>query len=434
MKPFSILSQLFFSALVLFSVNSPAADIEQLDRIVAIVDRGVVTEQELKNRIQSVSKQFAKAGNPLPTENVLRKQILERLISDSLQLQFAEKTGLTADKNQVNLAVERIAEQNNLTLTEFAEKLQEDNISMSRFRVDIKNQLTMQRIRDRQILSRVKVTETEIDNLLTTQDANPAAHDEYEIAHILIHTPEESAPADIKAAKAKAKKAIEALQNGENFAQVSAKYSDASNAIEGGSLGWKQSTDIPALFLNALKPLQVGEFTELLRSPNGYHILMLTNKRGDDAPLMVEQTNARHILVKLSEITSDKEAKHKIDRIKERLDNNEDFIALARQYSDDGSASNGGDLGWVNPGDTVAPFEKAMNALQVNEISEPVKSQFGWHIIQVIARRSQDMTNEARRLKARQQIRNRKAEEKYQDWLREMRDRAYVEIKLDDDF
>ncbi len=425
---------LLFLSLFTLSQAAAAADVVKMDRIVAIVNHGVITEQELIKRIRSVKKQFSRTGQTLPPDGVLEKQILERLISDSLQLQYAARTGLDVSGNQLNLALERIAEQNNFTLTEFEEALSQDGISMDTFRGDIKNEMIITRLREREIMRRITVTETEIDNLLTTKQASPDALDEYEIAHILIRTPEEAAPEDIQAAKAKAQDAFSALQTGQEFSTVSASYSDAPNALEGGKLGWKKSTDLPSLFLEGIKPLAVGDHSEILRSPNGYHILKLVNKRGDNAPLMIKQTHARHILIKLTEIMSDNEAKHKIESLKVRLNNNEDFATLARQYSDDGSANNGGDLGWINPGDTVPPFEKAMDALAINEISDPVKTQFGWHIIQILERRQQDMSSQAKRLKAREEIRNRKAGEAYQDWLNELRDRAYVKIKLVDDF
>jgi len=411
-----------------------AAEVVKLDRIVAIVDQTVVTEQELESRIRTVTAQFKKQGTELPEENILRKQILERLISDTLQLQYAAQTGLKVDDNQLDKTIERIAEQNQMTLTEFAEALAKDGISMSKFRSDIRNEITIARLREREVDSRVNVSESEIDNFLTTQAANNENQDEFEIAHILIRTPEEGATEDVQKAKAKVDEAIKALQAGTSFAKVSASFSDAPNALEGGSLGWKSSTQMPALFLDALKTMQVGDISQPLRSPNGFHILKLTNKRGGNSPLVIEQTHARHILIKLSEVMSEKEGKLKMDGIKERLDNGEKFEALARQFSEDSTASNGGDLGWVNPGDTVPQFEKAMNELKDGKISEPVRSPFGWHIIQVLERRKQDMSKESARLKARQEIRSRKADEAYQDWIRELRDRAYVELRLEDKF
>ena len=411
-----------------------AAEVVKLDRIIAIVNQGVITEKELENRIHSVTNQLKKQGTELPPDNILRRQILERLITDSLQIQFAAQTGMKVDENQVNRAVERIADQNQMTMTEFAEALAKDGVNFNKFKADLKSEITIARLRERDVDNKITITETEIDNLLTTQASSGDSQEEYEIAHILIRTPEESASDVIKKAKAKAESALAALQSGTQFSKVSASFSDAPNALEGGSLGWKAASQIPTLFLEALRPLSAGESTQILRSPNGFHILKLTNKRGNNAPLVIEQTHARHILIKLTEIMSDKDAKHKIDGIKERLDNNENFEALARQYSDDTSASSGGDLGWLNPGDTVPPFEKAMSELKVNQISAPVKSQFGWHIIQVTERRTQDMSKEAKRLKARQEIRARKSDEAYQDWIREMRDRAFVEYKLEDQF
>ena len=414
--------------------NVQAEEVVKLDRIVAIVDQTVVTEQELESRIATVTAQLKKQGTELPAENVLRKQILERLITDTLQIQYAAQTGLKVDDNQLDKTIERIAEQNQMTLTEFSEALAKDGVSMRKFRSDIRNEITIARLREREVDGRVNVTESEIDNFLTSQAANTENQDEFEISHILIRTPEEGATEDVQKAKAKVDAAVKELNNGKSFAEVSASFSDAPNALEGGKLGWKSGTQMPALFLDALKTMQVGEVSQPLRSPNGFHVLKLTNKRGGNSPLVIQQTHSRHILIKLSEIMSEKEGKQKMDNIKERLDNGEKFEALARQYSEDSTASNGGDLGWINPGDTVPQFEKAMNELKDNQISPPVRTQFGWHVIQVIERRSQDMSKEAARLKARQEIRAKKADEAYQDWIRELRDRAYVELRLEDKF
>lgn len=414
--------------------NAHAAGVVKLDRIVAVVDQTVITEQELESRIATVTAQLKKQGTELPEESILRKQILERLISDTLQIQYAAQIGLKVDDNQLDKTIERIAEQNQLSLTEFSEALAKDGISMRKFRADIRNEITIARLREREVDGRVNVSESEIDNYLTSQASRNENQDEFEISHILIRTPEEGATEDIQKAKAKVDKAVNELKSGTSFAKVSASFSDAPNALEGGNLGWKSGAQMPALFLDALKNMQSGEISPVLRSPNGFHILKLTNKRGGNSPLVIQQTHARHILIKLSEVMSDNEAKQKMDVIKERLDNNEKFEALARQYSEDSTASNGGDLGWVNPGDTVPQFEKAMNDLKDNQISQPVRSQFGWHIIQVIERRSQDMSKESARMKARQEIRGRKADEAYQDWIRELRDRAYVELRLEDKF
>lgn len=432
-----LLMYLFVLSTTLLVPNTMLAQAEEivkLDRIVAIVDQSVITEFELENRINTVTAQLKKQGVELPPENILRKQILERLISDALQLQFAAQSGVKVDDSQLDKTIQRIAEQNQMTVAEFTAALSAEGISMRKFRADMRNEITIARLRDREVESRVNVTESEIDNYLTTQASSEENRDEYEISHILIRTPEEGSPEEIQKAKAKIEEAIQALQQGEGFGKVSASFSDAPNALEGGNLGWKAATQLPTLFLDALKNMQVGDISPALRSPNGFHILKLTNKRGGNSPLVIEQTHARHILIKLSEVVSEAEGKQKMDAIKERLDNGEKFEVLARQYSEDGTASNGGDLNWLNPGDTVPQFEKAMNELAIGQISEPVRSPFGWHIIQVLERRKQDMSKEAARLKARQEIRARKADEAYQDWLRELRDRAFVELKLEDKF
>jgi peptidyl-prolyl cis-trans isomerase SurA len=409
-------------------------EIIKMDRIIAIVDQGVITEQELSDRMRTVSIQLEKQGTALPPQEILEKQILERLISDSLQLQLAAQTGLKVDDTQLDKTIERIAAQNKMGVDEFKTLLEKDGLSMRKFREDIRSEITLARLREREVDNKLNVSEGEVDNYLTTQANRGEELDEFEISHILIRTPEDSSPEDLQKAKTKTQEALNQLSGGTSFAQVSAAFSDTPNALEGGAMGWKSGSQLPALFLDALKKLQVGEVSTPMRSPNGFHILKLTNRRGGTSSLVVSQTHTRHILIKLSEVVSEKEAKRKIDGIKERIDNGIKFEEMARQYSEDGSANNGGDLGWVNPGDTVPPFEAAMNALGLGEISEPVLSPFGWHIIQVLERRQQDMTKEASRLKARQEIRTRKSEEAYQDWIRELRDRAFVELRLEDKF
>ena len=406
----------------------------KMDRIIAVVDQSVITEQELADRIRTVSTQLEKQGTQLPPDNILEKQILERLIVDSLQLQLAAQTGLKVDDTQLDKTIERIAAQNKVSVEEFKTLLEKDGLSIRKFREDIRNEITIARLREREVDNKLNVSEGEVDNYLTTQASRGEEQDEFEISHILIRTPEDASPEDLQKAKTKTQEALQQLSNGKDFSHVSAAFSDAPNALEGGNMGWKNGAQLPALFLDSLKKLQVGEVAKPLRSPNGFHILKLTNRRGGTSSLVIGQTHTRHILIKLSEVMSEKEAKRKMDGIKERLDNGTKFEDMARQYSEDGSANNGGDLGWVNPGDTVPPFEKAMNALGLGEISEPVLSPFGWHIIQVLERRQQDMTKEASRLKARQEIRARKSEEAYQDWIRELRDRAFVELRLEDKF
>lgn len=424
---------LFLSSSVTLAAANRVAP-TKMDRIIAVVDQSVITEQELANRIKTVSAQLEKQGTPLPAQEVLEKQILERLIVDSLQLQLAAQTGLKVDDTMLDKTIERIAAQNKMDVAEFKDALENDGLSMRQFREDIRNEITISRLREREVDNKLTVSDGEIDNLLTTQSNRGDDQDEFEISHILVRTPEDSSPEDLDKARAKTDIVLKELADGKDFAQVSASFSDTPNALEGGQMGWKTGSQIPALFLDALKPMQTGEVSKPIRSPNGFHILKLTNRRGGSTTLMIDQTHARHILIKLSEVVSEKDAKQKMDSIKERLDNGVKFEEMARQYSEDGSANNGGDLGWVNPGDTVPQFEKAMNELGAGEFSEPVQTPFGWHIIQVLERRKQDMSKEATRLKARQEIRARKSDEAYQDWIRELRDRAFVELHLEDKF
>jgi len=419
--------------LVMFAAFAHAeAEVIQLDRVVAVVDDDVITQGELRDRIKMVLDQLEKQGGQLPPEEVLQKQVLERLITDRVQLHLAAQTGLRVDDNQLDKTVARIAEQNKLGVEEFRAALEKEGVRYRKFREDIRNEIILARLREREVENRINVTEAEVDNFLTTQAARSDVPDEFELSHILIRVPEDSTPEAVQKLHDKAEKALKQLQQGADFTQVSAAMSDTPNALEGGKLGWKTSTQIPALFLDALNVLKPGQITPILRSPNGFHILKLTDRRGGSSPLVVQQTHVRHILIKPSETVSDKDAQRRMADLKERLDNGGNFAELARLHSEDGSAAKGGDLGWVGPGDTVPEFEKAMNALKIDEISEPVHTQFGWHIIQVLERRDQDMGQEAARLKARQEIRARKSDEAYQDWLRELRDRAYVEYRLED--
>jgi peptidyl-prolyl cis-trans isomerase SurA len=354
---------------------------------------------------------------------------------DSIQLQLAEERGIKINEVQLEKTIERIAEQNQMTVEAFKAALSNDGISYPVFREDMRNEITIARLKEAEINNRINITEGEVDNYLTTQEnSKDGKQEEFELSHILIRTPEDSSPKDLELAQLKVEEALKALNKGDTFEQVSANLSDAPNALEGGNMGWRSSSQIPAAFLALLSDLEVGGISKPIRSPNGFHIVKVNDKRSANSTLIIDQTRARHILIKLNEVVSEQEAKLKIDGLKERLDNGAIFGELAQQYSEDGSASNGGDLGWVSPGDTVPEFEKAMDALALEEISEPIRSTFGWHIIQVMERRKQDMTDQAARIQARKEIFARKVEEAYQDWVNELRDRAFVEFRLEDNF
>lgn len=428
----------FFCAALIMSAACGAnaaekSSIEKMDRIIAVVDQSVITERELLDRIETVKAQMSKKGVELPPEDVLQKQILERLIVDNLQLQLAAQTGIKVDDAQLDKTIDRIAEQNHLTLPAFKKALEEDGTPFYKFREDIRNDIILNRLRERDVDNKINISEAEIDNYLTSQESQGDL-DEFNISQILIRLPEESAPEDIQKARTRTEQVIKALSEGMSFEKASANFSDAPNALEGGGLGWRSGQQMPTEFVELIKTLDVGGVSRPIRSGSGIHIFKLNERRSGSSSLIVEQTHVRHILLKPTEVLSDKEAQQKIESIKDRIDHGTPFQDMARQYSDDGSASNGGDLGWINPGDTVPIFEKTMEELAIDEVSAPIRSQFGWHIIQVLERRKQDMSKESKRLKARQEIRARKAEEAYNDWIQELRDKAFVELRLEDKF
>ncbi|MDP2197405.1 MAG: peptidylprolyl isomerase, partial [Sulfurimicrobium sp.] len=385
---------------------------------------------ELDERLRMVTQQLQKQGTPLPPREILEKQLLERVIMDRVQLQFAQETGVKVDDVQLERTLQRIAQENQLSLEQFRAALEKDGIDFKKFREDIRKEVTMARLREREVDNRITVSDGEVENYLNSRSEAQGGGNEFNLAHVLIRVPEQASPEQLQKYKAKALQAQEELRTGKDFRQVAASYSDAADALQGGVLGWRPAGQLPTLFVEALEAMNTGEASPVLRSPNGFHILILLDKRGKDVPFVVRQTRARHILIKVNEIMSEQDAKNRALQIKERLDNGADFAELARLHSEDGSASRGGELNWLSPGDTVPEFEKAMDALKPGALSEPVRSPFGWHLIQVQERREEDVSKERKRLQARQEIRARKADEAYQEWLRQLRDRAYVEYRL----
>ncbi|MBU3644486.1 MAG: molecular chaperone SurA [Candidatus Methylopumilus sp.] len=408
-------------------------DVQKIDRIVALVEQSVITEKELNDRIKTLINQLNKQKIEIPPTDVLQKQMIERMVLEKLQISFAQQTGLKVEDALLDKTIERIAEQNKLDLAEFKKALASEGLSYRRFREDLRNEILLSRLKEREVDSKLNITEAEVENYLSLQSKEQQS-DEYNLSHILIRTPEDASPNKLAELKRKADDAFNQIKSGKDFAQVSAALSDAPNALEGGQLGWKNITQLPSLFADAVRNLKPGQTTEILRSANGFHIIKLNERRGGSSPLVITQSHLRHILIKVNEVTSEKEAKQRMEIIRERAEHGEDFAELAKQYSEDSSASNGGDLGWVNPNENLPELDRAMEKLAIAEISPIIKSQFGIHIIQVTERRQQDMSKEAAKLKARQEIRARKSDEAYQDWIRELRDKAFVEIRLEDKF
>lgn len=423
-----------------FGADAPAAvpaldpqrQVAVIDSVVAVVNDDVITRRELDDRLRVVVRQLQKQGTPLPAPDVLEKQVLERMIGDMLQAQFAKESGVRVDDIQLDLAMTRIAQQNGFpSLAGFRDRLESEGVDFRRFREEIRSEIISTRLREREVESKLVISDTEVDNYLANKAKMGGAGEEFHLAHILVMVPEQASAEKIQAARERAEQALAQLKDGADFAQVAAGSSDAKDALNGGDLGWRPGDRIPPLFLNELQNLQPGQTTSVLRSPGGFHILKLVEKRSGSAPVVIVQTHARHILIKTSEIVPESEARRRILEIKARIEAGADFAEQAKRHSQDGSAQQGGDLDWLSPGQTVTEFEEVMNRLQPGMIGM-AQTQFGWHLIQVLERRSTDISEQQKRQEARQAIGTFKSDELYQDWLRQLRDRAFIEYRLEE--
>lgn len=403
-----------------------------IDRIVAVIDDEVITRLDLAERIKIAQRQLQQQGTSPPPEAVLERQILDRMISDRVQLQHAKVTGLRIDDTELERAIGRIAQENRLSLADLRTAIEKGGVPFASFREDIRNEIVMARLREREVDNKIVVTDGEIDNFIKTQQAQEGKGDEFNLSHILVVVPENASPEQIQQRLSRAEQALAQLKGGADFRQVAAAFSEAPDALQGGLLGWRESARLPEIYIDALKPMRIGDLSPVLRSANGFHILKLNDQRGATSPVIVQQTRARHILIKTNELVSENDARARLLALKERLENKADFAELARVHSEDGSAVKGGELGWLSPGDTVPEFERAMDALKPGDISAPVRSPFGWHVIQVMERRNEDMSKERQRLAARQVLRERKSDEAYHEWVRQLRDRSFIDIRLEE--
>ena len=406
--------------------------LQLVDRILVVVNDGVITGRELETRLDAISQQLQKQGTPLPPKDIFARQTLERLILETLQLQHAKVAGLKLDDQEIDRALQRIASDNKLTMTELRDNLAKDGISFTKFRDEVKREMMVSRVREAEVESRVTVSESEVDLEMAQQATRPQGEAEYLTAHILIRIPEGVTNEELTARQTRAEEALAALKKGTDFGQVSATYSDAQEALTGGNLGWRSAAKLPAMFVEAVQNLSKGETSAVLKSSNGFHIVKLLDQRGQGAAQTVTQTHARHILVKVNDSQTEAVAKSRIQQLKDRIDNGADFAETAKAFSEDLSASKGGDLGWMYPGDTVPEFDRSMNSLQVKQISEPFLTNFGWHIVQVLERRDAEISADRNRVTARIGLRQRKADEAYQQWLLQLRDTAYVEYRLEE--
>jgi peptidyl-prolyl cis-trans isomerase SurA len=402
------------------------------DRVVAIVNDEAITLHDIDEAKRIVLQQMKQQNVQPPPSDVMDKQVLERLITDRALLQFAKESGLRVDDTQIERTIQRIAQENKISIEELKKALAAEKLSFAKYRDDIRSELIMQRLREREVDSRITVSEAEVDLYMATLKTQNAGDSEYELAHILVLVPEQASSDQIEAKRKRADEALKAVKAGGDFAQVAAGFSDANDALRGGNLGWRAGARLPTVFAEQVRTMKPGDISPVLRSASGFHIVKLINKRGRNEGTVVDQSHARHILVRVNELVSEADAKVKIDRVRDRIESGAKFEDVAKLNSEDASSSKGGDLGWLNPGDTVPEFQAAMDKLAINEVSAPVRSPFGWHIIQVLERRRQDISAERQRAEAQLAIRQRKAEEAFQAWVREVRDRAYVEIRLDD--
>ena len=416
-------------ALALLLAAPQALAAQLLDRIVAVVNDDVVLLSELEQEVKTVAAQLQQRNIPLPDQQILIRQVLERLIMQRLQLAVAERSGIRVDEATLNAAVQRIAEQNNLSLSQFRAALEAEGYDYAAFREGLRNEIVLARLHQRQAESRVHITPQEIDEFLASQSGSNT--DEYLVGHILISIPDQASAAQLQQARERAEQVLRALREGAELAQLAASYSDSPTALDGGSLGWRTQGELPTLFANVVPQLAVGETADILQGPSGFHIIQLLDRRSSDRAV-ITQTRARHILITPNEVVSESDARQRLESLRRRILNGEDFAELAKAHSDDkASASRGGDLGWASPGMFVPSFEQAMAQLAPGEISEPFRSNFCWHIVQVLERRQRDATDELRRARAAEIIRQRKTEEVLEAWLRQLREDAYVDIRLD---
>ncbi len=406
-----------------------AAWAEPLDRIIAVVNNEVLLESELVDMERTVKQQLRQRNSNIPPRDILRKQVLERLIVQRVQIQKASRVGIRVGDDALNGALRQIASNNNLTLREFRDVLHGDGLDFTDFRESIREEMIISRLRKALVDDKILVSDREIDNYLATQAVQGAVETAYQLFHILISVPEAALPEQVQSAQEKLIKVQSLLEAGTDFSEVAAGYSDGQNALEGGDLGWRKQGELPSLFAEIVPSLAIGQVSEPLRSGSGFHLVMLADKKSEETHL-VKQTLASHILIKTNELTTDEDAEKRLNQLLERAINGDDFAELARAHSDDtGSAIEGGSLGWSSPGVMVAEFEEKMDELAEGELSTVFKSRFGWHLIKVYERREQNMAEEYNRNKARAQIKSRKVAEELENWLRQLRDEAYIEYR-----
>lgn len=403
---------------------------ELLDGVAAVVNDGIVLKSELQEELEQIVTRLRAQGTALPPQQVLTRQVLERLVIQQIQLQRAERNGIQVPDEMLNQALANVAERNGVTLDELPAALATEGIDYNAYRRQLRDQITIEQLRQRDVVGRIAVSPKEIDVWLARESARPSQRMEYRLSHILVALSATATPDDIAAAQARIEDIRRRALAGEDFAELAVAYSAGQQALEGGDLGWRKGPELPSLFADVVPTLNKGEVSAPIRSSSGFHLVRLTDSRGGE-PVMENQTHVRHILVTTNEILDDAAVRQKLADIRQRVLDGDDFAAIARVTSEDPqSAINGGDLDWNGPGRFVPAFEAAMNALAPGEISEPVQTPFGWHLIQVLDRRVHDTTADRQRFAAINAIRNSRLGEETELWTRRLRDEAFVELRL----
>lgn len=417
---------------MLLTLSSLAsAKIQQLDKIIAVVNDGIITESQLDKETQMVQAQLQQSQQPLPSEQALRKQVLDKLILDELQVQFAQRTGIYIDDPTLDLIISDIAENNQMTVNQLRLAVEKEGVDFKEFRDNIKRQRIISELRQRDVLNEIEVSPKEVERFLNSPQSQSIQDYQYRLKHILISLPEAPSPEQIQKAKDKATTLLEKLHD-QDFSQVAMEQSGSANALSGGDLGWRSTPELPTIFADDVLSMDIGETRGPIRSPSGFHLIQLSDKKmAENAQAEVKKTKVRHILIKPNALLSDAEAQFKLEELTREIEHGKDFSILAKTYSEDlASSAQGGDLGWVTEEQFVPEFTEMMNNTEAGEISPPFKTPFGWHVLQVLDRKTEDNAQELVKQHAFSMIRGRKAEEKLENWLRQMRDEAYVVVKL----
>lgn len=405
------------------------AEVVPLDRVVAIVDNDVVMQSQLDQRLREVRATIQKRGAPLPPEHVLTQQVLERLIIENIQLQIGDRSGVRITDEELNQAMGTIAQRNNMSLDQFRAALSRDGLSYDEAREQVRREMIISRVRQRRVAERIQVSEQEVQNFLASDLGKIQLSEEYRLANILIPVPDSASPETVQAAARQAQEMYEQLKQGADFGQLAVSRSAGDNALEGGEIGWRKAAQLPSPFDSMVGSLAVGDVTEPVRTPGGFIIIKLEEKRGG-SKMLRDEVHVRHILLKPSEIRSEEETQRLAEKLYERIQAGESFSDLAKKFSEDpGSKLNGGDLNWVDPESLVPEFREVMNNAPQGQVTKPFRSPFGWHVLEVLGRRATDSSDKFREQQAAQTLRARKYDEELQAWLRQIRDEAYVEIK-----